>query len=185
MHRSIRAGRPVLLAAAVATVVSVPALAQATNGSATAVRGAHVVAKAAAVRRGPRGPRCFPGPHGPPGPAGPQGPGGPQSPAGPAGQPGSARAYAEVVTDSNPPQYSANHGFPGEPTSRGTGIFCLPAPSGVDPTNTPLMLSLAPGSTPGFVEQLAGGDCSGGFEVVTWDWSGNLSNGVYFNALVP
>jgi hypothetical protein len=182
MHRSIRAGRPVLLAAAVATVVSIPALAQANGQHASGVRGAHVAAKAARAKPGPRGPRGFPGPPGPQGPSGPQGPGGA---AGPAGQPGSARAYTEVVTDSNPPQYSANHGFPGAPTNRGPGLFCLPAPSGVDPTNTPLMLSLAPGSTPGFVEQLPGADCSGGFEVVTWDWNGNRSNGVYFNALVP
>jgi hypothetical protein len=131
--------------------------------------------KKSSGKRGPRGPR---------GPAGPQGPQGAPGGAGAPGANGTAVAYAEVVTDSSPPQFADNHGFPGGPTARATGVFCLPIPSGAT-LETPLSLSLAGGSA-GFVTQVAGSpDCGGSYEIKTGDVNANLTNHVYFNVVVP
>jgi hypothetical protein len=131
---------------------------------------------------GARGPAGAIGAQGPQGPAGASGPQGPQGPA------GSARAHAQVVTnDPQNPFYDNNSGFPGRPRRIATGRLCLPAPSGVDPDTTVLMLTLSGGSV-GMVTQRSGNEScrAGEFEVWTTSSSGIYwTDGILFNVLVP
>jgi hypothetical protein len=127
------------------------------------------------------------GRQGPRGAQGAQGLQGVQGLQGAQGRPGTARASAQVATGINP-FYDANQGFPGEPRRLSTGIYCVPAPSGVDPDNTAVLVGLSGGSI-GFVTQT--GPPSAGcrpneFEIATRDPSGVLVDGnPFFNIIVP
>ena len=121
-----------------------------------------------------------PGAPGAPGPQGPQGLQGPQ------GAPGTAKASGMVVTGSTP-TWGTNQGFPGAPRRVAAGRFCIPAPAGVNPDTTAVLVSLSNGSV-GYVTQ-AGPPAAlcraSEFEVWTADTDTYYSDGVDFNIVVP
>lgn len=118
------------------------------------------------------------------GPTGPQGPQGPTGPQGPAGQ---ARAAGSVFPGT--PQFYT-HGLTGwvgvERSSVGT--YCLTPDPSITSSNSVLMLSLgSPGAT-SLGQVVWTGYCSTAplqYQVQTLDNNGNLSNAVYFTAMVP
>ena len=136
------------------------------------------------------------------GPAGPQGPQGPPGPPGATGATGTAAAYAEVVnTGVGQASYAVNQGFPGHVSNPHDGVFCLTAPSGVDP-NTPLALGVVGANLSGqanannalkFAQQTAPSDCgSGQFEILTYAETAGpggvpalAQTNAYFTVLAP
>jgi hypothetical protein len=71
-----------------------------------------------------------------------RGPRGPVGPAGPQGSPGTARAYALVSASTAPTAASAffTKGISSPVAHPSTGVYCVAAP-GLDPTNTPAVVS--------------------------------------------
>lgn len=137
-------------------------------------------------RAGPRGATGAQGPAGNLGPQGPQGPQGPGGPSGPAGPQGTARASAQVMTGINP-VYDANAGFPRPPRRVAVGKYCVPAPTGVNADSTAVLVGLSGGSI-GYVTQ--GGppaqSCRADeFEIWTDNTSGQFTDAVFFNIVVP
>jgi hypothetical protein len=130
---------------------------------------------------GSRGPAGAPGAQGPQGTPGTAGPPGAQGPA------GSARAHAQVVTnDPQNPFYDNNSGFPGQPRHIATGKLCLPAPAGVNPDTTVLMLTLSGGSVGTLSQRSRNESCRAAeFEVWTANLSGYFTDRILFNVLVP
>lgn len=119
---------------------------------------------------------------GSPGVAGPQGPPGPQ------GQPGTATAYGQVLLGMTP-AWDRMSGFPEAPDRVGNGVYCITAPAGVDPAETPVALTVAGGGN-GFVTHAVGpgvgATCDpNAFEIWTDDTSASPSNSVPFNIIVP
>ena len=132
---------------------------------------------------GPAGPAGATGPSGPAGPGGAAGSTGPQGPQGPAG---TAKASAQVAAQVNP-FYDANHGFTAPPRRIGVGRYCVPAPAGVNPDNTAVLLGLS-GNSAGFVTQFGppASLCRADeFEILTANVNNVLSDGIFFNILVP
>lgn len=173
-----------------AVILSVIALVLAIGGTSYAARKyvitstRQIAPKVLKQLKGAQGPR---GVQGTQGPLGPQGPQGPQGIPGTPGAPGSARAYAQVVTnDPNNPFYADNVGLPGQPRHIGVGKLCLPAPAGVNPDTSVLMLTLSGGSA-GFVTQRSRNDSCrvGEFEVWTANTNNAFADGILFNVLVP
>jgi hypothetical protein len=120
---------------------------------------------------------------GPTGASGPAGPAGGQGPQGPAG---TAKASAQVAAQINP-FYDANHGFTSPPRRLSVGRYCVPAPAGVLPDTTAVLLGLSGGSA-GFVTQVGppASLCRADeFEILTASASNVLVDGVFFNILVP
>jgi Collagen triple helix repeat (20 copies) len=119
---------------------------------------------------------------------GPAGAAGAQGPAGATGAAGTARAYTEVVTsDANNPAYAQNVGFPDRPRHIGVGLYCIPAPAGVDPVNVPAF-GVPSGATQGQVVMMTHNDqCRvNEFEVATLSvWTGELADHIFFNIMVP
>jgi Collagen triple helix repeat (20 copies) len=141
---------------------------------------------------GPQGPQGAPGARGSTGAQGAQGATGGQGPVGPQGLPGTARAYAQVVTGINP-TYDGNHGFPSPPRHVAIGQYCVPAPQGVNPDTTPVFLSMS-GSDSQFnsgyysVSQVGPPSAicrPNEFEIWTTDPSNQFVDGPFFNILVP
>jgi hypothetical protein len=121
------------------------------------------------------------GPQGAAGPQGPQGAPGPQGPA------GTAKASGMVVAGGTP-TWGANQGFPAAPRRVATGRYCVPAPAGVNPDTTAVLVSLSGGST-GFVTQ-AGPPAAlcraNEFEIWTTDETGDYyTDSTDFNVVVP
>jgi hypothetical protein len=117
---------------------------------------------------------------------GPQGVPGPQGPQGAAGAPGTARASAQVATGINP-FYDANKGFPSPPRRIGLGKYCVPAPAGVNPDTTAVLVGLSGGSA-GFVSQYGPPTQScraNEFEIWTANASNVLNDSTFFNIVVP
>jgi hypothetical protein len=120
------------------------------------------------------------------GPQGAQGPQGPQGPQGAAGPPGTARASAQVATGVNP-TYDANRGFPSPPRRIGVGKYCIPAPAGVNPDTTAVLVGLSGGSA-GFVSQYGPPTQScraNEFEIWTANTGNVLNDSTFFNIVVP
>lgn len=132
-------------------------------------------------KAGRTGPRGVQGSQGFPGGQGAQGAQGPQGP------PGTARAFAQVATGINP-DYDANHGFASKPRRIALGKYCVPAPAGVNPDSTAVLVGLSGGSV-GFVTQAGPPSTScraNEFEIWTFGGPANgFFDNVYFNILVP
>lgn len=131
--------------AIVAALISVPAIADASQAARAVNPRADNAARATAAAakhavRGPRGPQGPRGAQGAPGPAGPAGAAGPAGPQGPAGAAGSAVAYAAVILNGpQQPTLTKNKGF-SSVRSPQPGIYCLTAP-GVDPASSGPVMS--------------------------------------------
>ena len=143
------------------------------------------------VAKNARGPRGLRGKTGAAGAAGPQGPAGPAGATGPQGSAGTARAAGLVDNSSGNPTLLQGKG--GVSVRRaGNGIFCITAP-GIDPTNTPIVVSqharsggpaiLVVGSGLGFAQQCTGSE----FQVLTIDPVDNTFgwNDVSFTFVIP
>jgi hypothetical protein len=147
--------------------------------------------KPGALPAGAAGPQ---GPAGPAGTTGPQGPAGERGPKGEKGAPGSARAYARVIGAGDtepglmPPQTRGITSV----TESDKGMYCLTAP-GIDLAHTvPLVavdwqLTNAP---EGNATAMYGGDCPGGFAVVTHRFpdaggAAVFADDVGFDVLIP
>jgi hypothetical protein len=133
--------------------------------------------------RGHVGPR---GAQGAAGAQGSQGATGGQGPAGPQGAPGTARASAQVVTGINP-DYDANHGFTSKPRRIAVGKYCVPAPAGVNPDTTAVLVSPS-GNSVGYVTQEGppSAACrSNEFGIWTADVDNVFTDQLYFNIIVP
>src|SRR5947209_11199755 len=128
---------------------------------------------------GPRGPQ---GTQGSTGSQGPQGANGGQGPAGPQGLPGTARASAQVVTGINP-DYDANHGFTSKPRRIALGKYCIPAPAGVNPDTTAVVVSPSGGAA-GYVTQEGPPSAAcrpNEFGIWTADVNNTFTDQVFFN----